>query len=183
MKDADGTIERLLAGLREVEPPGGMERRILEALDGAEAREVVISAWPWRAAMGLLLACAAMLTLAIMVRRPSHPRADSNNSSHADARPATRPELTKQKAPAGARPVVSHASMRRPHAIQAAGFPAPPLPLTQQERLLLILAHRGDPANMAILNPDVQAVLIAKSTQEFQQFFQINALEMRSESE
>jgi hypothetical protein len=26
-------------------------------------------------------------------------------------------------------------------------------------------------------------VLIAKSTQEFQQFFQINALEMRSESE
>ena len=40
MRDADGTIERLLAGLRDAEPPGGMEHRILEALDGMGAREV-----------------------------------------------------------------------------------------------------------------------------------------------
>ena len=38
--------------------------------------------------------------------------------------------------------------------LRPASFPAPPLPLTEQERLLLRLAHRGDPENMAILNPD-----------------------------
>ena len=43
MRDADRTIERLLAGLRDAEPPGGMERRILEALSGAGAREVAAS--------------------------------------------------------------------------------------------------------------------------------------------
>ena len=48
MKDADGTIERLLAGLRDAEPPAGIERRILEALDGMEAREAVASASLWR---------------------------------------------------------------------------------------------------------------------------------------
>jgi hypothetical protein len=67
--------------------------------------------------------------------------------------------------------------------MQAASFPAPPLPLTEQEKLLLRVAHRGNPENMAILNPEVQAVISAKATQEFQQFFEINATEMRSESE
>jgi len=55
--------------------------------------------------------------------------------------------------------------------------------LTEQEKLLLRLAHRGDPENMAILNPDVRAAQTAKATEQFQQFFEINAREMRSQSE
>ena len=66
---------------------------------------------------------------------------------------------------------------------QTAGYPAPPLPLTEQEKLLLRLAHRGDAENMDILNPDVQAAQSAKATEQFQQFFGINPTEMRSESE
>jgi hypothetical protein len=66
---------------------------------------------------------------------------------------------------------------------QAAGFPAPPLPLTEQEKLLLRLAHRNDPQNMALLNRDVQAAQSAQATQQFQQFFAIDPAEMRSESE
>ena len=66
---------------------------------------------------------------------------------------------------------------------QTASFPAPPLPLTEQERLLLRLAHRGDSDDMAILNPDVRAAQTAKATEQFQQFFDINATEMRSQSE
>jgi hypothetical protein len=79
--------------------------------------------------------------------------------------------------------------VRHPHDAPAAGetrtasFPAPPLPLTEQERLLLRLAHRGDAENMALLNPDVQAQQIAKATEQFQQFFAINAAEMRRQSE
>ena len=66
---------------------------------------------------------------------------------------------------------------------QEASFPAPPLPLTEQERLLLRLAHRGDPENMAILNPKVREAQTAKATEQFQQFFAINATEMRNQSE
>jgi hypothetical protein len=66
---------------------------------------------------------------------------------------------------------------------QEASFPPPPLPLTEQERLLLRLAHRGDAQNMALLNPDVRAEQTAKATEQFQQFFAINAEEMRSQSE
>jgi hypothetical protein len=66
---------------------------------------------------------------------------------------------------------------------QTASFPAPPLPLTEQERLLLRFAHRGDPDSMAILNPEVRAAQTAKATEQFQQFFEINATEMRTQSE
>jgi hypothetical protein len=189
MKDAEGTIERLLAGLRDAEPPGGMERRILEALGGMGAREVAASASLWLPAMALLLACAVILMAAVLVRQHRHAAADLSRSTHADVRPATGPELVTQKAATGPRRTTSRVVLRRPHEVpvaketEAASFPAPPLPLTEQERLLLRLAHRGDADNMAILNPDVRAVLSAKATEEFQQFFEINATEMRSQSE
>lgn len=189
MKDADGTIERLLAGLRDAEPPGGMERRILEALGGMETRKMAASASLWLPAMALLLACAVILVAAIMVRQPRHAPADLGHTTSADVRPATRPELVTQKAATGPRRTTSRVVLRRPHEVpaaketEAASFPAPPLPLTEQERMLLRLAHRGDAENMTMLNPDVRAAQTAKATEQFQQFFEINAQEMRSQSE
>jgi hypothetical protein len=66
---------------------------------------------------------------------------------------------------------------------QATSYPAPPLPLTEQEKLLLRLAHRGDVQDMALLNPDLRAAQSAAATKQFQQFFEIDATEMRNESE
>jgi hypothetical protein len=57
------------------------------------------------------------------------------------------------------------------------------LPLTAQEKLLLRLARRDDAQDRNLLNPDAQAQQSAKATQQFQQFFGMNANEMRSESE
>ncbi len=189
MKDADGTIERLLAGLRDAEPPGGMERRILEALGGMGAREVAASASLWLPAMALLLAGAVILMAAVMVHQHRHAPANLSHSTSADLRQATEAEVITQKTPIVPRRTTSRVVLRRPHEVpaaketEAASFPAPPLPLTEQERLLLRLAHRGDADNMAILNPDVRAVLSAKATEQFQQFFEINAKEMRTQSE
>jgi hypothetical protein len=67
--------------------------------------------------------------------------------------------------------------------VPSAGFPAPPLPLTEQERMLLRVARRDDAKNKALLNPDLQAAQSAKNTEQFQRFFEIDAKEMRSESE
>ncbi len=38
MKNSDEAIERVLAGLRDVEAPAGMERRILDGLEERAAR-------------------------------------------------------------------------------------------------------------------------------------------------
>jgi hypothetical protein len=189
MKDPDRTIERLLAGLRDAEPPGGIEHRILKALDGMGARNVAAPASLWRPAMALLLACAVILMAAVLLHQHRPAPAHLGRSSHADVRSATEPELVTQKTATGSQRTASRVPVRRPRDVSAAGetqatsFPAPPLPLTEQEKLLLRLAHRGDAENMAILNPDVRAAQTAKATEQFQQFFEINALEMRSQSE
>jgi hypothetical protein len=193
MKDADGTIERLLAGLRDAEPPGGMGGRILEALDGREAREVAasVSLWrrPLRPAIAMLSACTVILVVAIAVHQNGHTPANPSHSTRANVRQASRAEVSPQKTPTVPRRLASRVSVRHPHGVpaaeetEAASFPAPPLPLTEQERLLLRLAHRGDANNMAVLNPDVRAAETAKATEQFQHFFAINATEMRSQSE
>jgi hypothetical protein len=189
MKEADATIERLLAGLRDAEPPGGMERRILETLDGMEARKVTPSASLWLPAMALLSTCAVILVTAVVVHQHRHAPADLSRSMSSAVRSDTRPGLTTQRLPTLPRRTTPHVLVRRPrdvHAvpkIQASSFPAPPLPLTEQEKLLLRLAHRRDPENMAVLNPELRAAQIAKATEQFQQFFEISAKEMRSQSE
>jgi hypothetical protein len=53
----------------------------------------------------------------------------------------------------------------------AASHPAPPLPLTAQERLLLQVIHKGDPVELAMLNPEVRARHVAEARAEFQEFF------------
>jgi hypothetical protein len=198
MKDADRTIERLLAGLRDAEPSAGIERRILEAMEAREALASgsllhrLILPWLSRPAIALSLACAAGLTASLIVAVAVHRRAPADVRSPAATaavQQATRPEAVAQKAPIMPRRVASRGSLRRPGEVSAvpethaASFPAPPLPLTEQERLLLRLAHRRDPEDTAILNPAVQAAQSAKATEQFQQLFEINPTEMRSQIE
>jgi hypothetical protein len=56
-------------------------------------------------------------------------------------------------------------------AAYAASVPTPPMPLTEQERLLLQIAHRRDPANLAVLNPALLETQIARDSAQFQEFF------------
>ena len=166
MRDAEETIERLLAGLRDAEPPAGIQRRILEALEGMDAREASTSASLWRRPLRPALAPAvgvygdpggrfyfsATKTCPWGAARPLRPTFGLNGAPTffiADGWP---------EAPEGGggwrvrlpRRLVSRVTARRPHdgpavrETQSASFPAPPLPLTEQERLLLRLAHRWD---------------------------------------
>ena len=50
--------------------------------------------------------------------------------------------------------------------------PAPPLPLTRQERLLARVVHKGEPEELAALKPDVRAKQMEISKAEFQEFFE-----------
>jgi hypothetical protein len=53
----------------------------------------------------------------------------------------------------------------------APSHPAPPLPLTEQERLLLRIAHKGDPVEMAMLDPLLRAARDEEEKTDFQRFF------------
>jgi hypothetical protein len=55
--------------------------------------------------------------------------------------------------------------------MRAASFPAPPMPLTEQEKLLLRIAHRGDPVEVAMLDPNQRSLEEMKEKAEYQSFF------------
>jgi hypothetical protein len=54
---------------------------------------------------------------------------------------------------------------------RAASFPAPPMPLTEQERLLVRMLHRGDGVELAMLDSKMEALRDAEEKAEFQRFF------------
>jgi hypothetical protein len=55
--------------------------------------------------------------------------------------------------------------------MRAPSLPAPPMPLTEQERLLLRMAHKNDPVELAILDPKLRELQDAQEKAEFQRFF------------
>ena len=186
MKDADRTIERLLAALRDAEPSTGIEHRLLQAMEAREA-EAFAPLWrrPTALATSLVTALAITAVLIIAMALHQHRTAPADTRSHAPAvQRTTQPEAVAQQAP-----ITPRRPAQRRHPVsavpetQAASFPAPPLPLTEQEKLLLRLAHRRNPEDTAILNPAVQAAQSAKATEQFQQFFAIDPTEMRSQLE
>jgi hypothetical protein len=50
--------------------------------------------------------------------------------------------------------------------------PAPPLPLTHQEKMLAQVVHQGEPEELATLRPDVREKQMELSRAEFQEFFE-----------
>jgi hypothetical protein len=168
MRDDDALLEKVLAGLRDAEPSPGFERRILASLDGIDAHQIRRPRW-LRPVIGLACAvCAAVVV---------------HNFRHVPTVRVTSPVMTvatkapePESVPPPATRILSRVMVRtKPR------HPAPPLPLTEQEKLLLRLAHRPDDAT--ILNPVTREAQSARATTEFQHFFQMGEAEMRSQLE
>jgi hypothetical protein len=186
MKDPDRTIEKLMAGLRDAEPPPGMHHRILDAMSAgpATAYNARRRLYP---AIAMSLACALALTIWVQHHRriPANP---TSYTAHVGAL-QSKPPQTVADTPRAPRRFKTRVLLKPTqtsevsYAEKRPGFPAPPLPLTEQERLLQRVAHRKDAQDTSLLNPDAQAQQSARATQQFQQFFGIDSNEMRSESE
>ncbi len=205
MREPDEKIDKLIAALRDAKPSAGMQIRILAAVEAHPSPSAVSfwrrffgcrlrDAWLLHPVLATSIACVALLavssTVTIIRLRPLHKPAETIRDSPQRQTAAQ----AKPFAPAG--PVVwpprpAQVSARHPHRdAPAAGkerrrasFPAPPLPLTEQERLLVLVAHQRDPKSLAILNGDLRAAESAKVSQEFQQFFGMSDKEMRSQLE
>jgi hypothetical protein len=156
MSDEEVLLEKVLAGLRDAEPSPGFERRILANI---EVHQVRRANWWWPV---FALACALVAALLVHDFRPIPARITivATQPPGPESLPAPR--------------TVRIVRPRKHH-------PAPSLPLTEQEKLLLRLAHRPDDAN--ILNPATREAKSARAATEFQHFFQMDEAEMRSQLE
>jgi hypothetical protein len=202
MKNSEEALEKVLAGMRTCEAPAGMESRILRALeDRASARTgsgwralkpVWMTGFAFSAAVTCLVCAiglAGLLSMFVVTHQPGRqtPARVSMNPPAPDfsalRRPGTIAHLAqRQPREASAQPTETltalkaektrHAHSRSRGAMYAASYPAPPLPLTRQERLLLHVAHQGDRGELALLNPDKQLAQVAKEQSAFDNFFE-----------
>jgi hypothetical protein len=158
MRDEDVLLEKAMAALRDAEPSPGFERRILATIEAHQLRR---ANWWWPV---FALACALIAGLFVHYFPPIPAR-----MTIAATQPPGPEKLSVTR-------VVERTRQRRQR-----HHPAPPLPLTDQEKLLLRLAHRPDDAT--ILNPVNREAQSARATTEFQYFFQMDEAEMRSQLE
>ena len=75
------------------------------------------------------------------------------------------------KATARRAPASSGSDLLALDEMHAASHPAPPMPLTEQEKLLLRIAHKGDPVEFAELDPVQRAARDADERAEVERFF------------
>jgi hypothetical protein len=186
MENPEKAIERVLEGLRDAEAPVGMERRIVEGVRDRVAAGAGHGWLRWRPiwletrrlawSAGTVAVLVAVAMLYTMRRAPDLPQrrvvvvvpavgskvAVANGGS---VLPTERPVSRVRRA--SVRVVDGGNSI----ALGAANHPAPPMPLTEQERLLLWIVHKGDPVEMAMLDPMQRAARNVEEEAEFQRFF------------
>ncbi|MEI9977822.1 MAG: hypothetical protein WDN23_02275 [Edaphobacter sp.] len=209
MMRPDDAMEKVLAGLRDVEAPAGMERRVLELLEGAaevQGKGSWRPLWTMTAArpglrMALVSGAAVLAAVALAIpmmhwlggtaRVSGRAPVANLNAKGIDgavrgnggvAVDGPRRVAERVSGAGGARIVSAGAGAEEAGGVsdmdsvamsemKAASFPAPPMPLTEQERLLLRMVHRGDQVELAMLDPKAEALQDAEDKAEFQRFF------------
>jgi hypothetical protein len=190
---ADAAIDRVLTGLAGVEAPTEMEQRVLKevqrrATEQQGSRFVSLSTFirwqPWAVA-----ACVVVLSVAasVAIRKRHEPRheeavlnqhkspnvAASPQIELAEARPlqsAFSPSLHRKNAAASE--ALSDEEALAISEMNAPSKPAPPLPLTHQEKLLAEAVHQDSPIDLSSLRPEVRAKQMELSKAEFHDFFE-----------
>jgi hypothetical protein len=206
MKEPDEMIERLFRSLRDAEPDPGFEQRILASWrNKQEDQSTALRWWPlrilwtptppaWSFSLVVLvvLGVTAGITYFLIGIRQHEQRAQLSGPQG----------VTTQQTPTGQAPApvrltgpskrgVAGKRKRVPIEKAASGteqvalrnVPAPPLPLTEQERLLQRIARRRNAGNLDLLDAERQNAEVSRSTLQFQRFFDMSAEEMRSQLE
>ena len=205
MKNSEEAIEKVLAGLRNVDAPEGMARRILNSLDESldtvrDGESRPMSVWPLaggRVIWGVALAGASVLAVAIPTmrwigrvsvesKRSLAPVESMRGVAPVKAVPRVNSEAVAKRAlqvstSAHARSMEGEKAQRATtddmdalalEQMRAASQPAPPLPLTKQERLLLRVAQQGGPEELAVLDPARRAAQDREERAAVERFFE-----------
>jgi hypothetical protein len=186
MKNPEQAIDQVLAGLGKVEASPGMKRRILANLE--ESALVSAKGAPRRVwqMVWLGMTVASILIAVAVVHQPGKtstkvPRHEVVSTPPSANGPGTRVQqashlpVEKILPARGARPAqtvrrISAGDAALLAEMRAPSHPAPEVPLTQEEKLLLRAVRTGDPQVIAMLNPEERARQEAASEAEFQEF-------------
>jgi len=165
---SDQDISRTLSALSHAEPPTGLERRVLLAVEqrvhAQSERKHFTAAW---IAVPATIVLAALLVLTH--RNPAQP---TQQASSPPALPFV--VIPQETVPSPIR--VPHISLLRcgssPTRIVTGepGYPAPEAPLTDQEKLLLRLARRPNEGIVAMFDPAIREERAAADKAEFDFF-------------
>jgi hypothetical protein len=192
----EDSIDQLLAALKAAVPPAGLETRITHRLAQTPAsahRAPSRSRYPlfstsgastfWRgaatgAAFALLTVAAVLLLRHQTASRTdtatthtSAPTAVSVKVAGSPTAPCAQPAVFHHRTPAAPQPRADSLLAESQTASDAPSHPAPALPLTAQERELVRMARIGDPKQLATINPETQAQLLAQQAADFDKFF------------
>jgi hypothetical protein len=195
MKDTDQLIGKTLAGLRDTEAPAGMERRILETL---ENQALARSRWGWPTAFSLRIsarpvayaAALAGVVVLVLAIPAIHQRRQTSVLSAKAVPLAPLPSAPSATLAASVEPqtptIVTRPSRRtKPRKLEVAdpeealavremnapSRPAPPLPLTAQEKLLVRFVRTRTPEQLAAIDPAKWAAHDEQERAEFDRFF------------
>ena len=192
-KSSEEAIQQVLAGLRDCEAAAGMERRILEAVrDRASARPAArwdglrplahwYAMWPLAGGLAFVLISVSLSFLVIhrTGRTPARlpvqaarveslsAAASGKRAEENGAKPIAR---TRGNAAARKRVRTNASDLAILRDMRAPSHPAPEAPLTEEEKLLLRIAHTGNAEDFALLNPEMQARQDAQIEADFQRF-------------
>lgn len=197
--EANDAIARVVQGLREAKAPEGMEQRILRAMQERASEPRVRAARPWIWSLGVATVAAAAL-IAVWVHRVPRKQVDqiavkrtienivTPAVTHKVAgetsplvRPAARPKVKLAEKPSSA--PVSNEDELAMSEMMAPSQPAPPMPLTEQERLLLRAVHDHDPVELAMLEPEKRAAQFQKEKAEVKSFFEPSTKDNKGDKE
>jgi hypothetical protein len=172
----DHAVDQLLQSLGQTQPPAGLNRRLLASLEARSAaatpsRPSRLGAFFARNGSAFALPLAALATAAIFCAIHLHPSLSSNAPVHPEApsyaaastspkasapsltaattREVLASEPTRARPPISIRPLAASTTSTDP--AYAPSFPAPPAPLTAEEKLLLHMLHRATPVLLAEL--------------------------------
>jgi hypothetical protein len=185
----DHNIDRVLGALRHAVPPTGMERRILNMLE-IEARRPALAIRPGRIVwMTTAACCCGALIVAVLIgmfvmRRHPAPAVSTVRIQPAQASNTSRPSVAIVPEMTEAAPIlhphsgaVQHSAQSRRNEVAQSeetliSHPAPPIPLTEQERILLRFARHGRTDDLAQISNERKAAKEEQDATEFQAFFE-----------
>ena len=208
MRDAEKAVEKVMAGLQQVEAGPGLERRVMDGVKGRVAGSQSVGFFGGPRWVGVCCVVVLLSGIGEEVWRVERHKAVALNAGavHEAGVEARRNQVGKveegvsqrlkpgsgrlgdgtvgavplSKAGSGVRVSAGMGAVRLVRSSQessvereaeAVSFPAPPLPLTEQERLLLRAARRGDPVPVASFEVSVLPSGDAEETAEFIEFF------------
>jgi hypothetical protein len=185
-------IEAALDALRKARTPEGLEERVLAAVRVREEEGASRVTWGSAWARGGVAAALAVAVGMLVVGRhevPAARRAAGGGVTHLEQAAVgdERRVAGLKNAPVGGVPtaaLVSGVRGARRSAVarrvaahsnaELQSYPAPAAPLTEEERLLLRIAHTGDPEELAMLDPVVREARDTEEKAEVQRFFGVS---------